>query len=289
MVLPHDMPRAAGIGLRAQHHQEIIETSPPVAWLEAHPENYFGGGASLTSLLTVRRHYPVALHGVGLSLGTADGLDPYHLSRLETLVERLEPCFVSEHLSWSITGGHYFNDLLPLPLTEESLSCFADNVDHLQNRLRRRVLIENPSTYLTFQASNIPEWDFLALLVQRTGCGLLCDVNNIYVSAENHRFNPIAYLDALPVQAVHEIHLAGHAVNDADGVKILIDDHGSKVCDAVWHLYDEAVARFPTAAALIEWDTDIPSLGVLVDQANLANERRANLLNVRNLRNSNAA
>lgn len=263
-------PPAAGIGLRAPHVHEVITTRPPIAWVEVHAENYLGGGPALQALDQVRRDYPVSLHGMGLSLGSADGLDARHLKRLAALVRRSEPVFVSEHLSWSITGGVYLNHLLPLPYTEESLELLCRHIDQAQIALGRQILIENPSSYLRFRHSPISEPEFLAELARRTGCGLLCDVNNIYVSAYNLGFDAAAYVNALPRQAVHEIHVAGHARNDADGQIILIDDHGSRVSHEVWQLYSHAVARFGPVATLVEWDTDIPALDVLLAEACVA-------------------
>ena len=257
----------AGIGLRAPHVAEIVASRPPLAWLEAHAENYMGGGAHVAALERLRRDYPISLHGVGLSLGTADGLDPRHLTRLRALVSRIDPFLVSEHLSWSVSGRAYFNHLLPLPYTEESLEVFARHVQETQHVLGRQLLIENPSSYLRFRHSPIPEPAFLAELVSRTGCALLCDVNNIFVSASNLGFDARAYLEALPADAVKEIHLAGHARNEADGQTILIDDHGSPVADAVWDLYAHALRRLGAVPTLIEWDTDVPALDVLVDEA----------------------
>jgi hypothetical protein len=256
-----------GIGLRAPHIADVLSTRPQIAWLEAHAENYMGGGPALRDLEAIRRDYPLALHGVGLSLGSADGLDPGHLGRLRALVERLQPCLVSEHLSWSIAGGAYLNHLLPLPYTDESLALVTRHVDQVQAVLRRPVLVENPSSYLCFRHSTIAEAEFLAELARRTGCGLLCDVNNVYVSAHNLGFDPVRYLAVLPAAAIGEIHLAGHRVNDADGRPILIDDHGSGVAAEVWALYARAREQFRTAPALIEWDTDIPPLAVLLDEA----------------------
>ncbi len=256
-----------GIGLRAPHVAEVLATRPPITWFEVHAENYMGGGPALRDLEAVRLDYPLALHGVGLSLGSADGLDARHLRRLRALVDRVQPCLVSEHLSWSLAGGAYLNHLLPLPYTEESLTLVARHVDQAQAVLQRRVLIENPSSYLRFRHSTILEAEFLAELARRTGCGLLCDVNNVYVTAHNFGLDAGQYLDTLPASVVGEIHLAGHSVNDADGRPILIDDHGSRVADQVWALYARARERFGTASALIEWDTDIPPLRVLLDQA----------------------
>jgi uncharacterized protein (UPF0276 family) len=263
-------PAAAGIGLRAPHVQEVITTRPPIAWLEVHAENYLGGGPALWDLDQVRRDYPVSLHGVGLSLGGADGLDARHLQRLAALIERIEPVLVSEHLSWSVTGSVYLNHLLPLPYTEESLEIVCRHVDQAQGTLGRQILVENPSSYLRFRHSPIPEPEFLAELVRQTDCGLLCDVNNTYVSAHNLGFDAVAYVDALPPESVREIHVAGHACNDADGLTILIDDHGSRVSPEVWRLYAHAVARLGPVATLVEWDTDIPALDVLLAEACVA-------------------
>jgi uncharacterized protein (UPF0276 family) len=259
-----------GIGLRAPHVAEVLATRPAIGWLEVHAENYMGEGAPLAALERLRADYPLSVHGVGLSLGSAEALDHRHLSRLQRLITRLGPTLVSEHLSWSIAGGIYLNHLLPLPYTEETLAIVVQHVTHTQEVLQCRLLIENPSSYLRFAHSVIPEPEFLGELVQRTGCGLLCDVNNIYVSCYNLGGDPVAYLDALPARAVGEIHLAGHAVNDADGQTILIDDHGAPVSDAVWSLYDHALARFGPVPTLIEWDTNIPELAVLCAEAHTA-------------------
>jgi len=264
------LPSRAGIGLRAPHVGELLTTRPAVPWLEVHPENYMGGGAALASLESVRREYPVALHGVGLSLGTAGDIDHRHLDRLRSLTDRIEPCLVSEHLSWSSTGAAYLNHLLPLPYTEESLSVVAGHIHEVQDALGRPILIENPSSYLRFRHSTIEEPEFLAELTRRTECGLLCDVNNIYVTAWNLGLDAASYMDALPAEAVGEIHLAGHAENDADGRTILIDDHGSPVAAPVWTLYERALERFGPVPTLIEWDTDIPELTVLLDEARRA-------------------
>ena len=265
------IPIAAGIGLRFQHHQLVVDTSPEVSWLEVHTENYMGGGKASAYLDAIRRNYPLSLHGVGLSLGSAEGLDDAHLERIRAVVQRFEPGFVSEHLAWNVADGNYLADLLPLPLTEEALGLFCRNVDETQAYLKRRILIENPSSYLQFRHSSIPEWEFLATVSQRTGCGILCDVNNIYVSACNHHWDASAYLETLPAEAVGEIHLAGHAVRHIDGEKVLrIDDHGSRVAPAVWALYAQALARFGPVPTLIEWDTDVPALDVLIDEAALA-------------------
>jgi hypothetical protein len=258
----------AGIGLRFPHHQVVTDTRPEVAWLEAHTENYMGGGTSLRCLETIRPDYPLSLHGVGLSLGSAERIDAAHLTRVRRVVERIEPGLVSEHLSWGVVGGAYLADLLPLPMTEEALDVVCRHVDQAQACLRRRLLIENPSTYLRFRHSTIPEWEFISRVAERTGCGILCDVNNIYVSACNHGWNAATYLAALPPAAIGEIHLAGHAVKKLDdGQTLRIDDHGSRVAPAVWALYAEALARFGPVPTLVEWDTNVPALEVLLGEA----------------------
>jgi len=262
------MGAAAGIGLRAPHAGEIARRRPPLAFLEVHSENYFGGGPALATLEALRREYDVSLHGVGLSLGSADGVDAAHLARVAALAERTAPRFVSEHLSWSVAGGTYLADLLPLPLTEEALAVFCRHVAQAQDVLQRRLLIENPSSYLRYAHSTVPEAEFLGAVARRTGCGLLCDVNNIFVSACNHGWDALAYLDALPGDAVGEIHLAGHALRRLEGGQVLrIDDHGSRVAPEVWRLYEEALARLGPRPTLIEWDTDVPPLSVLLAEA----------------------
>jgi uncharacterized protein len=274
-MITNDATALAGIGLRSPHVDEIIATRPEVGWLEVHAENYLGGGPALRALDTLRCDYPISVHGVGLSLGSADGLDARHLARVRALVERLQPTLVSEHLSWSIAGGAYLNHLLPLPYTEEALALVAGHVDRVQRALGRPILVENPSSYLRFADSPVPEPEFLAELARRTGCGLLCDVNNIYVSCRNFGLDPATWVDAMPADAVAEIHLAGHSVNDADGQPILIDDHGSRVTEPVWALYARLLARIGAAPTLVEWDTDIPALPVLLAEAQSAARRLA--------------
>ena len=192
------LPAKAGIGLRFPHHAAMLDRRPNIGWLEVHTENYMGGGGPLGYLEAIRAHYPISLHGVGLSLGSAEGLDAAHLERIQQTALRIEPAPVSEHLSWSVVGGRYLADLLPLPMTEEALEIVCRHVDQTQAYLRRRILVENPSSYLRWRHSMIPEWEFLATVANRTGCGILCDVNNIYVSAANHGWDPSAYLAALP-------------------------------------------------------------------------------------------
>ncbi len=262
------IPAEAGVGLRFRHHQEVLEASPAAAWFEVHTENYLGGGSAPAYLDAIRRDYPVSLHGTGLSLGSAEGLDPAHLARVKKLVERIEPGLVSEHLSFSVAAGNYLADLLPLPLTEEALEVVCRNVVQFQDCLKRPILVENPSTYLQFRHSTIPEWEFLVRVAERTGCGILCDVNNIYVSACNHGWRASAYLAALPAEAVGEIHLAGHTVRRIGDARTLhIDDHGSRVAPEVWALHAEALARFGPVPTLIEWDTNVPPMAVLLEEA----------------------
>ena len=258
---------SAGIGLRSPHVAEVTATRPAVAFLEVHAENYMGGGPALAALDRLRHDYPLSLHGVGLSLGGADALDARHLTRFKRLVDRVEPELVSEHLAWSVAEGAYFNHLLPLPYDEAGLDVVCSRVVRVQEALGRPVLLENPARYLRFVSSPIPEPEFLGELARRTGCGLLLDVNNVYVSCRNFDEDPEAYLDALGVSGIGEIHLAGHAENEADGRRILIDDHGSRVADPVWRLYARALERFGPVPTLVEWDTNLPELAVLLDEA----------------------
>jgi uncharacterized protein (UPF0276 family) len=262
------IPATAGIGLRFPHHREVRQTRPAIAWLEVHSENYFAGGATRRALLDIRRDYALSLHGVGLSLGSAEGLDPVHLAQVARLAREIEPGLISEHLSWSIVDGNYLGDLLPLPMTAEALEVVCRHVAQTQEMLRRQILIENPSTYLQCPQSVIPEWEFLTAVVQRTGCGLLCDVNNIYVSASNHGWDAAAYLRALPAAAIGEIHLAGHTLRTlSSGAQVRIDDHGSRVSAEVWDLYQLSLRLVGPKPTLIEWDSDLPPLEVLLDEA----------------------
>ena len=265
----------AGIGLRAVHHEEVVARGPDVGWFEAHSENYFSlGGARSGSprevLSRVRQNSPLSLHGVGLSIGSTDPLDGYHLGEIVRLTRELEPMLVSEHLSWGSVGGRFANDLLPLPYTEEALRHMVSRVTQVQDALGRQMLIENVSSYLQFAHSQIDEWDFLAELSRRCGCGLLLDVNNVYVSAMNHGFDALHYLNRIPRDCVQEMHLAGHSIHSVDGREIRIDTHSAPVCDAVWSLYAAALDRFGSVPTLIEWDTDIPALDVLVSEAHKA-------------------
>lgn len=261
-----------GIGLRAPHFAELLERRPALGFLEVHSENFFAaGGPALATLERFRAAYPLSLHGVGLSLGTAGPLDPRHLARLDALVRRFEPALVSEHLSWSAFGGQHANDLLPLPYTEEALAQACAHVSEVQERLGRAILVENVSSYLEFPGATIPEWEFVAEVARRSGCGVLLDVNNVWVNASNHGFDARRYLEAIEPSSVGEIHLAGF--EDADGV--LIDTHGAPVSDAVWDLHARAVKRFGPKPTLVEWDTDVPTLDVLLGEAAKARAIRA--------------
>ncbi|MBK8185185.1 MAG: DUF692 domain-containing protein [Candidatus Competibacteraceae bacterium] len=262
----------AGIGLRHPHLPDFLAAPQPAAWLEVHSENYLAsGGPRVAALERLRGDYPLSCHGVGLSLGSAGGLDRAHLARLRELYHRLEPALVSEHLAWSIApDGAFLADLLPLPYTRETLDVVAANINLAQEAFGRRLLIENPSTYLQFSEADWDEADFLAELAHRTGCGLLLDVNNLYVSALNHGADPLAPLDRLPLAAVEEIHIAGHArVATAFG-ELLIDDHGSAVAGPVWQLLAAVLARTGPKPVLVEWDTHIPALPVLLAEAERA-------------------
>jgi uncharacterized protein (UPF0276 family) len=265
----------AGIGLRAVHHDQILARRPAVGWLEAHTENYFArGGAQRRVLAQLREHYELSLHGVGLSIGSTDPLDTVHLAEVARLVHEHQPMLVSEHLSWGSAGGRFTNDLLPMPYTEEALRHMVARVSQVQDALGRQILIENVSSYLTFAGSPLTEWDFIAALAQESGCALLLDLNNVYVSAMNHGFDARTYLEHIPPHAVREMHLAGHAIRRIGAREMRIDTHDAPVCDDVWALYAAAVERFGPVPALIEWDANIPALDVLAAEAHKADRVR---------------
>lgn len=266
------LPARAGIGFKPVHFTDLVGDPHPPAFIEVHAENYMGAGGAPHHMLSVlRERLPLSLHGVGLSLGGAGPLDPVHLARLETLVARYRPAAFSEHLAWSTHDGRFFNDLLPLRYDTASLARVCRHVDQVQERLGLRMLLENPSTYLAFAHGTYSEPEFIAAIVQRTGCGLLLDVNNVHVSCHNHRHDPEAYLQAMPLHAVHEIHLAGHARDEiSDGDPLLIDDHGAPVDEAVWALFQSVLARTGPVPTLIEWDTHVPSYDLLREQATRA-------------------
>lgn len=259
---PH--PARAGICLRTAHFDALAARSPPLGFLEVHSENYFAdGGPAIAWLERFRRDYAVSLHGVGASLGSADPLDAAHLDRLARLCERIEPALVSEHLCWSSAGGAHLGELLPLPYTEESLRHVAARVTAIQERLGRPILVENVTAYVRFASSTVPEGDFIAELARRTGCRVLLDVNNAWVNAVNHGTDARAILRAIDPATVGEIHLAGFAATE-DG---LVDTHGARVAADVWALYAEAVSLLGPVPTLVEWDTDLPALEVLLDEA----------------------
>ena len=265
------IPAAAGIGLRAPHLQRVLAERPRVPWFEMHSENFFGaGGAIHAALERVRADYPLSLHGVGLSLGSADALDGEHLATLRDLVRRYQPGLVSDHICWGAVGGVHLNDLLPLPFTVEALDLMVSRVQQVQDALGREFLVENVSSYLTFEHADMSEWEFVAELVRRAGCGLLLDVNNVYVNSINHGFDAHAYLRAMPGAAVREIHLAGFTRKEALDVPLLIDSHSRPVDAAVWDLYAEALALLGPLPTLIEWDQDLPELEVLQAEAGRA-------------------
>ncbi len=260
-------PRGAGIGLRAPHHGEILARRPLLAFVEVHSENFFAAGGPLLALLErVRSLSALSLHGVGLSLGSADPLDERHLASLEALVRRFEPALVSEHLSWSSIDGRHANDLLPLPHTREAVAHVAARIGAVQDRLRRRILVENVSRYLDFAESEMPEWEFLGEVARRSGCALLLDVNNVQVNAVNHGFDARRYIEALDPALVAEYHLAGHEATPWG----LVDTHASPVAAQVWALFEHALATLGPRPALVEWDADIPTLDVLLDEARRA-------------------
>ena len=251
-----------GIGLRTPHCREILERRPALGFLEVHSENYFGG-AALATLERVRREYPVTLHGVGLSLGSVDPLDTRHLEKLDELTRRIEPAIVSEHLSWTSVGGRHANELLPMPFTREAAAHIAVRIGEAQDRLGRRLVVENVSAYHALGTPEMSEWEFVAEVVQRSGCALLLDVNNIHVNAANFGFDARRYLAAIDPACVAQYHLGGHEPQD----QLLVDTHGARVSDAVWSLYREAIARIGARPTLIEWDTRLPALDVLLDEA----------------------
>jgi uncharacterized protein (UPF0276 family) len=263
------LPARAGVGFKPAHFHDSLAAPQPLGFFEVHAENYMGaGGPPHAQLGALRERYALSIHGVGLSIGSTESLDHEHLARLKMLCARYEPESFSEHLAWSSHGGVYFNDLLPLPYTPQTLARVAAHIDEVQTALGRTMLLENPSSYLRLAESVIPEVDFLAELSRQTGCGLLLDVNNVFVSANNNDTDPQSYLHAFPLDRVKEVHLGGHAreVDDAGGV-LLVDAHGSPVADEVWSLYADVVARIGPVATLIEWDNDVPDWPTLVAQA----------------------
>jgi uncharacterized protein (UPF0276 family) len=270
-------PARAGLGLKPQHYREILEILPPVSFFEIHAENYMGdGGPPHRYLEQIRARYPLSVHGVGLSIGGDQPLDQTHLARLRRLIERYEPEAFSEHLAWSTHDMVFLNDLLPVPYDGSTLKRVCEHIDEVQEVLGRRMLLENPSTYIAFEQSDMSEIDFLCEIVRRTGCGLLLDVNNVFVSATNHAYDARAYLDAFPAAHVGEIHLAGFAEDkDEAGAPLLIDAHGTPVADIVWTLFEQALERTGPVPTLIEWDNDVPAFPVLMNEARKADRALA--------------
>ncbi|MDE5444843.1 DUF692 family protein [Bradyrhizobium sp. CSA207] len=265
----HRIPPRGGVGLKAEHYRTIIETRPDIGFFEVHAENHMGaGGPPHRYLSAIREHYPLSLHGVGLSIGADRPLDLDHLQRLKQLIERYEPGLFSEHLAWSSHDTGFLNDLLPVPYTTETLARVSEHIDQIQEFLGRPMLLENPSTYLTFTESTYSEIDFIAEVVQRTRCGLLLDVNNVYVASTNQNWDPIAYIDAYPLAHVQEIHLAGHTREaDEKGRPLLIDTHNRPVDEIVWNLFAHTLARIGPIPTLIEWDADLPTWMTLQQEA----------------------
>ena len=266
------LPYRAGLGLKTEHFTEVLETRPDIGFFEVHAENYMVAGGPFHHYLgLIRAQYPLSLHGVGLSIGGEGPLDREHLARLATLIERYQPQSFSEHLAWSSHGPVFLNDLLPLAYDACTLERVCEHVDQVQSALKRPMLLENPSTYLQFERSTLDETDFISQIVRRTGCGLLLDVNNVYVSCINHQRDPLTYIDALPLHAVGEIHLAGFAEDtDSLGDRLLIDDHGAPIDNAVWQLYAQVLARTGAVATLIERDNQVPAFSVLQAEARQA-------------------
>jgi uncharacterized protein (UPF0276 family) len=276
-------PACAGIGLRLPHIEEAVATRPPIGWLEIHPENFIANPHATDLLTDLAARYPVAVHTVGLSVGSATGLDRRHLARVRALVDRIEPVLLSGHLAWSTHGSEYLNDLLPLPYDEETLRLVADQLAEVQDSLGRTFLLENPASYVGFAGSTMTEVQFLNELIARTQCRLLCDVSNVYLSAHNMGYDARAYVDGLPPEAVDELHLGGftrEADDATPGAEVLIDTHAARVADAAWDLFEYTVRRFGRRPALIEWDNEIPALGTLLEEARSADAIMASASNL---------
>lgn len=271
----------AGVGLRLPHIQEVVTTLPHARWLEIHPENFLANPHAAELLLEARRHYPVSVHTVGLSIGSATGIDRMHLRRVRALIDRLDPCMVSGHLAWSTHEGEFLNDLVPLPYDEETLRLLSAHLGEVQDGLGREYLVENPASYFGFGNSTMTEVEFLGELIERTGCRLLCDVSNIHVSGHNMGFDPYAYIDSLPAHAVGEIHLGGFTIEPdgaTPGADLLVDTHSTFIAEPSWDLYGYAIRRFGAIPTLIEWDKDIPALATLLAQAACADQVMARSL-----------
>lgn len=263
------LPNAPGVGYKTQHFNDILDNPGPVEWVEIHAENYMGdGGRPHAQLCALSERFAISVHGVGLSIGGETPLDKEHLCRLKTLCDRIKPASFSEHLAWSTHGAEFMNDLLPLPYTEKTLVRVAEHINQVQDHLNRKMLLENPSSYLVFEESDLSETDFLTELTHRTGCGLLLDVNNVFISSTNLRMRPQDYIDAYPTQSVGEIHVGGHDEDfDDHGAPLLIDSHGKSVVDPVWELLSYTLAQTGPKPVLVEWDNDVPDWPTLKDEA----------------------
>jgi uncharacterized protein (UPF0276 family) len=274
--------RAAGAGLRLPHLAEVAATTPDIAWFEVHPENFLANPHARELLMKIAERYPISVHTVGVSIGSADGIDRAHLERVRQLIDDIDPVLVSGHLAWSTHHGAYLNDLLPLPYDDETLQVVSTHVHQVQDALRRPYLVENPSSYVGFGTSTMTEAEFLGELARRTGCGLLCDVSNVFLSGHNMGYDPYQYIDAFPAGAVCELHLGGFVAEDdhaAGDAQILIDTHGTVIADPVWQLYEHALRRFGATPTLIEWDNDLPQLATLFAEVERANTVAAEALN----------
>jgi uncharacterized protein (UPF0276 family) len=264
-----------GIGLRLPHIKEVVATRPDVGWLEIHPENFLANPHATELLIELAKHYPISVHTVGVSIGSASGIDHDHLRRIRALVERVDPVFVSGHLAWSTHRDEYLNDLLPLPFNEETLQVVAKHVQEVQEVLGRPYMVENPSNYVGFRTSTMSEAEFLTRLVNSTGCRLLCDVSNVYLSAHNMGYNAYAYIDSMPAGAIDELHLGGFTPEEdeaSSGAELWVDTHATRLTDAAWDLYAYAIRRFGLKPTLIEWDADIPTLATLLSEASRADQ-----------------
>jgi uncharacterized protein (UPF0276 family) len=266
-------PTGTGVGLRLPHLAEVVATRPPAAWLEIHPENFLANAHATELLMAARERYAISIHTVGISIGSADGIDRAHLARLRTFIDAVDPVLVSGHLAWSSHAGAYLNDLLPLPFDDEVLQVVVSHLTEVQEALGRPYLVENPSSYVGFGSSTMTEVEFLSELVRRTGCRLLCDVSNVYLSAHNMGYDPCRYLDGLPADAIDELHLGGFTAEEEEGrpdVPLLVDTHAAAITPAVWDLYAYAVRRFGPRPTLIEWDNDLPPFSTLLAEASRA-------------------
>ncbi|MGE0521643.1 MAG: DUF692 domain-containing protein [Variibacter sp.] len=281
MTSAHKVPLSAGVGLRLPHLSEVVASRPPVAWFEIHAENFLANPHACELLDDIARDYPISVHTVGVSIGSATGIDMNHLKRVRGLVDKINPILVSGHMAWSTHAGEYLNDLLPLPYDDETLGILVSHIDAAQNALGRAYLIENPSSYVGFGNSTMTEVEFLSELVARTGCRLLCDVSNVHLSAHNMKFDAFRYIDGLPADAIGELHLGGFTPEDDEGkpgATVLVDTHGAAIADSAWNLYAYALRRFGPKPTLIEWDNDIPLFSVLLAEANHADEIAENVL-----------